>query len=173
MDGSARMTSGGNRGADDGDGACEIIHVPNKLRAKISGGTEMDPGLLEDAQNAIDNMADEFRMRTSLELEKVHKLAKSVAKSDKPGDIFDQIFHVVHDLKGQGSTFGYTLLTEISNSLCRYIEKIETPSVDNMMIVMPHVDALRAVMRHNVHGDDDPIGAQIVESLRLLRKRAA
>lgn len=149
----------------------QIIHVPNTLRAKVGSGSRIDPKLINAAQKAVDGMAGDFRTRAGEELEMVHELVTSAPESDDLGSHYDLIFGLIHDLKGQGSTFGYTLLTSIGDNLCRYMLKIEQPSLDHLTIIAPHIDALRAVVRLDVKGDDDPIGKEIVNSLHVLSSR--
>lgn len=149
----------------------QIIHVPNTLRAKVGGGERLDPKLVKAAQDAIDDLSDDFRTRAQAELEQVHQLVGSANAADDPAPYLKQIFGIVHDLKGQGSTFGYTLLTSIGDNLCRFMHRSGEMKREQLTIVIPHVDALRAVVRLDVKGSDDPIGKEIVASLHKLSKR--
>ncbi|WP_417516772.1 hypothetical protein [Minwuia sp.] len=155
----------------EGDG-CQVIHVPNTLRAKVGSGTKIDPAMIRKAQAAIDDLAGDFRERAGNDLEKVHRLVGlSESRADELRAHYAEIFEVIHDLKGQGSTFGYTLLTSIGDNLCRYMMKHDEPSLEQLTIIAPHVDALRAVIRFDVQGGDDPIGQKIVDSLYELTLR--
>ncbi|WP_416900127.1 MAG: hypothetical protein ACMVY4_10655 [Minwuia sp.] len=149
----------------------QIIHVPNTLRAKVGSGTRVDPALIKKAQRAVDGMATEFRERARIELEEINDMVMRAPSSDDIAACYQEIFDTVHDLKGQGSTFGFTLLTSIGDSLCRYLDTLESPSVDHLTIIAPHVEALRAIIRFDVQGSEDPVGQKIVESLYKLTTR--
>jgi hypothetical protein len=149
----------------------QIIHVPNTLRAKVGSGTRIDPKLIRDAQSAVDGMAGDFRNRAVEELEMVSDLVSDAPDADDLSAHYELIFGMIHDLKGQGSTFGYTLLTSIGDNLCRYMHKIEKPSLHHLTIIAPHIEALKAVARLDVKGDDDPIGKEIVNSLHVLSSK--
>lgn len=150
----------------------QIIHVPNTLRAKVGSGSGVDPQLIQKAQDAIDEMAEEFRVWAEQDIIRVQELvADTPNHADDLAEHYDKIFGVVHDLKGQGGTFGYTLLTSVGDNLCRFIGHLEEPSMDDLTIIAPHVEALRAILKHNVRGSDDPIGVEIVESLHKLAQR--
>lgn len=149
----------------------QIIHVPNTLRAKVGSGTRIDPKLIKEAQRAVDGMAGDFKVRAGEELEMIHELVSTAPEADDLSAHYELIFGMVHDLKGQGSTFGYTLLTSIGDNLCRYMHKIEKPALDHLTIIAPHIEALRAVVRLDVKGDDDPIGKEIVNSLHVLSSK--
>lgn len=149
----------------------QIIHVPNTLRAKVGSGTRIDPKLIRKAQAAVDEMAGDFRIRAMEELELVRDMVAAAPEASNLGEHYHMIFGVVHDLKGQGSTFGYTLLTSIGDNLCRYMHRISKPSLEQLTIIAPHIDALRAVVRLDVKGGDDPIGKEIVDSLQVLSSK--
>lgn len=160
-----------DRPEDTNQQEAQIIHVPNTLRAKVGAGSRIDPRLIQNAQRAVDSMAGDFRARAGEELEMVHELVDGASDVEDLASHYDLIFGMIHDLKGQGSTFGYTLLTSIGDNLCRYMLKIKNPSLDHLTIIAPHIDALRAVVRLDVKGDDDPIGKEIVNSLHVLSSK--
>ncbi|PJK27560.1 hypothetical protein [Minwuia thermotolerans] len=150
----------------------QIIHVPNTLRAKVGSGSGVDPELIRKAQDAIDEMAEEFRVWAEKDIMKVQEMVADTP--NQTGDLdkhYDRIFGVVHDLKGQGGTFGYTLLTSVGDNLCHFIDNLSAPSVDDLTVIAPHVEALRAILKHDVRGSDDPIGVEIVDSLHKLTQR--
>ena len=53
----------------------------------------------------------------------------------------------------------------------RFIADLNEPSLDDLTVIAPHVEALRAILKHDVRGSDDPIGVEIVQSLHQLTER--
>jgi len=51
------------------------------------------------------------------------------------------------------------------------MHRISKPSLEQLTIIAPHIDALRAVVRLDVKGGDDPIGKEIVDSLQVLSSK--
>ena len=46
--------------------------------------------------------------------------ALAAATGDRKAEA-EQVFQIAHDIKGQGGSFGYDLMTLIANELCRLI----------------------------------------------------
>lgn len=151
----------------------QVIHVPNMLRAKVGPGAGMDPNLIRKAERAVAEMADDFRDWAADDLARLTELTETIVDNDhRLTAHFSEIFDVAHNLKGQGGTFGYTLLSHVGDNLCRFVESLDEPSLADQPLIDAHVDAMRSILRFDVRGDDDPTGRAIVESLRLLIRRA-
>ncbi len=67
--------------------------------------------------------------------------------------IRENLFRIAHDMKGQGATFDYELVTDIGNHLCRYIERQETFDDIQMQQIEAHIKALRQIIEHHLTGD--------------------
>ena len=82
------------------------------------------------------------------------------------------IFRVAHDLKGQGTTFGYPLATQIAGLLCDFIRSAASaPSADLVSVIRAHLAALNLVLKQNIKGDGDTAAQQLVEKLALAAER--
>ena len=152
-----------------GDDKPEIIQPPSHLKDKVSitpGGIDLDA--LDKAESIIAGMQDAY-------LEWVEEdLAKLVALLDKVGSaggggrkaVFEEIFSVSHDVKGQGGSFDYPLMTHIGNHLCRFIERIDgEPSEKHIDVVRVHVDAMRMVIARRMSGDGGRVGESLIRGL--------
>jgi hypothetical protein len=83
------------------------------------------------------------------------------------------LFDIAHDVKGQGGTFGYPLISQIAEALCRYLAAALPQNIADLSIVEVHLDAITTVARHQIIGDGGVIGADIVRSLGLLQPAIA
>jgi len=78
----------------------------------------------------------------------------------------DRLFRISHDMKGQGATFGYPLVTAIGNRLCRFIEKRrETLDDAGVAVVRRHVEALDRVLGERMRAVDTPEAEALLVSL--------
>jgi DNA-binding response OmpR family regulator len=77
-----------------------------------------------------------------------------------------RIFHLAHNLKGQGSSFGYPLVTEIAGELCEYLRKRTQVNEHDLALVGGYAVALDTVARNRVTGDGGPLGQRIVQRLQ-------
>lgn len=77
-----------------------------------------------------------------------------------------EVFSIAHDVKGQGGSFNYHLMTTIGNQLCRFIEKLpDTVSQGQLEVVKVHIDALRLVIAQRLEGDGGSVGTKLVRGL--------
>ena len=153
-----------------GNGAYQVITPPNKLKAKVGLSKGIDSKMLERAQALVDGMSGDFVERAAEEAGNILTLADSTG-DDKADDRVVQIFRIGHELKGQGGTFGYPLISTIGGSLCRYIESVADHKRVDLEIVRAHALALRAVAVNRITGEGGTIEKQILGELnRLLKK---
>lgn len=79
--------------------------------------------------------------------------------------ILARIRAAVHDLKGQGASFGYPLVTEFGMSLSHLL--LRTREIDGpaMALFVLHGDLLTAVATHRISGDGGATGQALRDGL--------
>lgn len=143
----------------------------NRLKEKTAGlapgKTSINPEALEEAEKALNKMAEDYPDWVSgliVKLQEQH--GRCVDTPEKRHEFFEEINHIAHDMKGQGGTFGYPLITNFADSLYGFTVKRPGDISDNQIeLVKSHVDAMRAVIRGRVSGDGGEIGAELTKSL--------
>ncbi len=158
--------------ADDG----EIIQPPNNLKSKVSTGGPgaVDLDAIARAEQAIANLAGDYVNWAKEDLAKLDAAYAELKASDGTDNKaqLDLIFHIAHDMKGQGGSFGYDLMTAIGDKLCRLVEKIEKASAREIDMVRVYTDAMRVVINHELKGDGGAEGKQLLMGLELVIKKA-
>jgi HPt (histidine-containing phosphotransfer) domain-containing protein len=117
-----------------------------------------------EADRALQELAADYLSITGAQLEELqHSFAapnwQDVAWST-------QVYRTAHEIKGQGSTFGFNLISEIGASLCRLIrqrEKLDPTDFDRRAAA--HCAAIRAVLEKGLKGDGGSEGAAVLERL--------
>lgn len=143
----------------------------NRLKEKTAG---LAPGkasisnkAMEEAEKALHKMSEDYPDWVSgliVKLQEQH--GRCVDTPEKRHDFFEEINHIAHDMKGQGGTFGYPLITDFSDSLYGFTMKRSGEISDNQVeLVKSHLDAMRAVIRGRVSGDGGEIGTKLANSL--------
>ena len=143
----------------------------NRLKEKTAGlapgKTSINPEALEEAEKALNKMSEDYPDWVSgliVKLQEQH--GRCVDTPEKRHEFFEEINHIAHDMKGQGGTFGYPLITNFADSLYGFTVKRPGDISDNQIeLVKSHVDAMRAVIRGRVSGDGGEIGAELTKSL--------
>ncbi|MFC3051255.1 hypothetical protein [Kordiimonas pumila] len=143
----------------------------NRLREKTAGlapgSAGISPEALAAAEQALSKMAEDYPDWVSGLVGKLQEQhGRCVDSPEKRNEYFEAINHIAHDMKGQGGTFGYPLITTFADSLYGFTTKRAGDISDNQVeLVKSHVDAMRAVIRGRVSGDGGDIGIKLTDVL--------
>lgn len=150
----------------------EFIQPPSTLKDKVQvteGGVDLDA--LEKAEALIAGLQDSYLEWVEGDLEKLQSFyteAEAASGADRRARLND-IFSVAHDVKGQGGSFNYHLMTAIGNKLCRFIEKLpEEITRGHMEVVKVHIDALRLVIAQRMDGEGGRHGDNLMRGLEAV-----
>ena len=151
----------------------QIIRPPDTLRSKVTEGGPgaVDLAALERAEEVIASLTDNYLEWVQEDLAKLQKTYDDLAaKTDDEGrkEGAEAVFQIAHDIKGQGGSFGYDLMTVIGNSLCRFIEKSDEIGPKHVQVVKVHVDSLKLVIAEGMEGDGGAAGEQLLKGLDLV-----
>ena len=148
----------------------EIINPPNTLKTKVKtggpGAVNLDA--LERAEKVIANLSDSYLDWVQEDLKKISaafeelKAGRGVQK-----DVLQNIFRVAHDMKGQGGSFGYNLMTSVGNELCRMIEKMPSPLTQaHISAIGVHIDSMKLIIAQRLKGDAGKTGEAMLAGLQ-------
>lgn len=142
----------------------------NRLRSKVKvrePGDSFDASAIERAEKALDKLSVRFEGWINEEVDRLQAARDDVDKHGHRGEYADELFRAAHDLKGQGLTFGYPLVTYVAGSLCKLLEvlieiKSKTAPID---LIDHHVDAIRAIVRNAIKDNTHNTGSELATSL--------
>jgi hypothetical protein len=86
-----------------------------------------------------------------------------------------RLYGIAHNIKGQGGSFDYPLVTRIGQSLCRFIAEageIELQETE-LPIVQAHLDALKLILEQRISGEGGETATKLAERLESLTHRDA
>lgn len=151
------------------DTKVQIINPPNRLKSMIDDGKAtkgIDPNLLAKAEKAMEDVKPQVEEHMKGEVARLQELMGKVAGSaGQDKQALDEMYRTSFELKGQGTSAGYNLLTRFGDSLCRYIEALQQPGVKEVAIIKAHVDSIAVIMHRGIKGDNNPVGMAIVAEL--------
>lgn len=153
-----------------------FYRIKNRLKEKAAGlGTDannaeidFDDDIMSDAEEALNEMAEDYPdwvMSVIDELFEVHRRCVDDDASRK--GYFERINSIAHDMKGQGGTFGYQLITDFAEGLYNFTSKGAGLSDSHVEIIKAHIDAMRVVIRERIEGDGGEIGSELKKGLEL------
>ena len=119
------------------------------------------------AEEAVGKLASQYRDWVRGDLVKLHGcLATAKAGGDARDGAYREIRQIAHDLRGQGTTFGYPLVTRIAQSVSQTLkERAAGANIDAPLGA--HIDAISAVIEGDVADASSGAAAKIIEMLQL------
>ncbi len=127
------------------------------------------PEAVRKAEAAVAALAQNFTEWMRADLDKaLASLADARASQPENGAPLREIFDVCHNIKGQGGTFGYDLITHFGASLCNFIRDAGPASERKLKVVEAHLTAIRFILDRDIRGDGGQVGKQLQAKLRSL-----
>jgi len=153
----------------------EGAHESNKPAEPRTNTKDVSPAQLKEmfdnADAAVAQMAESY---TEWVVDDLAKLDAAFAKAKADGQTdLSEVFKVVHDMKGQGATFGYQLVTDIGQALCGLIEGKDVTGVIALDVIEAHIKALRVVIVQKMQGDGGDVGQTLLAGLRAAAAKVA
>lgn len=112
--------------------------------------------ILQQANAAISNLANDYTDNLS-DIAKELKTLSGISSNTG----LKRIRTIASDLRGEAGMFGYLLLTQIADRLCRYMD---TPTPETEIIDL-HIDAIRTIIADNLVGDGGLMGQDLIQGL--------
>lgn len=150
------------------DETVNVIKPPDTLSAKVTKGGPgaVDLAAIERAESVIANMADSYLDWVEDDLVKITKAQEALkANRDAPAEYLDKVFQIAHDMKGQGGSFGYDLMTILGNDLCRFIEEKKEVSDVDLEVIDLYINTMQIVISQRMSGDGGAEGNKVLTGL--------
>ena len=151
--------------------------LPNRIKTLVSGlGGMQDQGAfaeeaLEAATAGVAGMDADYSVWAADLMSKLEKVCQQLSKQPKNyWKYYALMADISHDLRGQGGTFGYPLISSIAKSLFEYARLNVVPGAAFVDLLHTHVQCVQSVLRDQVRGDGGEVGKGILEMLESARQ---
>lgn len=149
-----------------------LYRFRNVLRDKVgasAGGAAMkiDPAAVEKATAALSAMAEDYPDWVAKHIDELR--VHHVRCVDTPGERLRRyagMREIAHDMKGQGGTFGYPLMTIFAASLYDFVGPRAGVTDAHIEIIKSHIDSMAAVIKERVKGNGGEIGQALTKGLK-------
>ncbi len=126
------------------------------------------------AEAAVAALADQFLEAARADAANLRALAEEArAKPGRNAREVRRIFEIAHNIKGQGGSFGFDLITEIGASLCLLTRDAVPLDEDALTVIDHHLRVLSVVIEKGIKGDGGELGMQLIAKLRALTLKPA
>ena len=116
------------------------------------------------AESVVAAVASEFESLLQEELIELDKLMSEYTKAPTQ-EVLDKVFRKVHNLRGQGTTMGFPLVTRIGTSFCGYIIERNKDKAVKPALIQQHLQALHIVLRQKQANEGDAVSLQVAAAL--------
>jgi len=139
----------------------------NKKVPELPRSSAFDP--VSRAEQAMEKLAKTFEHWMLDELKRLNAIWDGMRDKTPTEETVAALYSVAHDLKGEAATFGFPLVGEVSNSLCRLLDAYDGDTARvPLKLADQHVLAIRAIVKERAQNATDPVGRQIVDELNAL-----
>lgn len=164
--------------ADAGKPAVKVrlYRFRNVLKEKTAGGgsgpVTINPAALQAATAALEKMSEDYPdwVAKNIEELRVHH-ARCVDTPASRVRRYADMREIAHDMKGQGGTFGYPLMTTFAASLYDCVGPRSGMTDDHVEIVKSHIDSMAAVIKDRVKGNGGEIGKALTLGLKAAMEK--
>jgi len=134
----------------------ELVIAPGSLRdkVKITGSGPVDTAPIERAERALEQLSVAFDGWLKEEVDALTDAREVVRSKGLYEETRKELHRAAHDLKGQGETYGYPLITSVCSTLCKLFESALEPDRIPLEIIDHHVDAVRNMMKMKIKTRD-------------------
>ncbi len=138
---------------------------PRSLADKVVRLSASPEEMLAAANRAVANLRGEFERWLAKDVASMSEMVRTIATRPKLAEgAREKLRRQAHTTKGQGTTFGYDLITAIAGSLNHYL--VEVPAErQRLNVIRAHVEALDAVAKSRLTGDGGDAGHALVATL--------
>lgn len=124
------------------------------------------PDAVRQAEAAVAALAANYAEWVKEDLDQAREaLARARQTAPENGEAMQAMFAVCHNIKGQGGSFGYDLVTSIGESLCDYIRDGEPASAPKLKVVDAHLATIDFVVERRITGDGGDAGKALLDKL--------
>lgn len=154
------------------DDDVRIIVPPNLLRAKVGNkpGPSLDQ-LVAKAEAALTELQGEYEVWIRDDLKTLRDAVASLRQEMDPATL-ERVKIMCHEIKGQGATYGYPLLTTVGHLLYLFIERDADVAVRHLGIIDAHVDFMALVLSQKIEDQGDLQAQGILAGLQDAARKA-
>lgn len=124
---------------------------------------ELPPEILARAEAALAGLSGRYMDWAAAD---AARLRTCLGEIQTPGADFGlllpRLFTISHDMKGQAATFGYPLVSELGNRLCRLIEEGTAPDSEAVARMVRLAEGMERVIAERLDGDGGETGRALL-----------
>lgn len=154
----------------------EIIPAEIDLKLKLGGMPgrrgEINNDAIQRAEKAIEkigmNYLEEGRSQVAT---LIGQFAGVKANPSDAGAAIMAVSMTAREIKGQAKTCGYHLLTDVADSMYRFLAERKSLSPKQVIFVEAHLGVMQNVVAHDLRGNGGPVGTELLKSIAVAKQK--
>jgi hypothetical protein len=134
----------------------------------VNGEQEVDQEMVDKAEAVIAGLRSAYLDWVAEDMRKLNDLLAQVSAApvERRSALMKAIFTIAHDVKGQGGSFGFDLMTQVGNQLCRTVECRDDWPDQALILVRRLLDGMGIILAQSLSGDGGDAGRALITDLR-------
>jgi len=133
---------------------------------------QLQDGVLEAAELELTAMETDYADWVRGTVDKLNQAHLALRQNPKNHwKYFKIINELAHDLRGEGQTFGYPLVTDFGKSLFEYTRMNIQPDEKFLDLLHAHIESIQVIIREKIKGTGGEIGKTIVATLDAAKRK--
>lgn len=151
----------------------DVVYIPPKtdLRDRVVTGGSANSAYqkaIKAAEEAIEQLSGEFDDWLTVEVDRLDQSVAILKTNGWNDDDKDKLFTISHDIKGQATTLGYPVITEICDTLCHLLEKTPNYTHISLNVIEIFASSIRSIIQQCQRGSEDEKANAISQGLRQM-----
>ena len=148
----------------------DMANPLKRIKSKVKGTPgKADPKVIAKVDKLIAQHAKSYRDWATGDAQRLYDLLNELTiQHPNHKELLDKLFLVALEMRGQGGTFGFPLVSIICRNLCILLDGLkQLDNIDDTAreLCQTHVDAVNRILRDNNHGNGEKIDHQVIASL--------
>lgn len=146
-------------------------NIPSFFAAHIAADSQSENNILvQKAKIAIADLTEDYIVHLEQDIRDMDDFLARAATADAETRfrlIRTDFFNKMHDMKGQGATFGYPLLTDIGTYTCDFLRHKVGISDADLTVLKTMLSDTKTVLKKQITHADSPAAAPILAHIQL------
>jgi len=155
-----------NPGKDDEPASAEFTAPSFVLKAKAPATNQILSEAIKVADTAVTELAANYPQRAGEKVSELDRAFEALPVSGEAREPIEALFDIAHDIRGEGGTFGFPLVTAIADNLCKTLDDKSQASKPLRAAVHIHIGSLKLVLSEPIKGDGGERGAELLDGLK-------
>lgn len=118
---------------------------------------------MRQAEQVVERLTGDYLARAAADLDRLELALRDMERREPVA--VAMALSILHDIKGQGTTFGFPLVTAIAELMFDYLKSRPSAEACDGAVTAAHLKALRTIVQNQIAGDGGTLGAAVLKEL--------